>query len=278
VLQYALYAVADIFLQFAKSFKDISFIKDSLALVYAIKWFQHDLPLAAQLCRVCNTFRAVIGILGATQAITKLADVAHPLREKTIVVLNNTEGTFLGDDGKVQNGVQAGPVSNYEMVAKKVQQVADWITSVADLGRFCLQEKLFPSMAEWVTFKNLTVIGGTAGIVASSYALWEETVKLSTGNLVRAEPDQYNTVADGFVWRMTWEDKIHSWLKVAMYVSSVALELLTILALFPAFNITPPFIIFFLGLASSFHIASYLWERIAIDSLERAHRTYIKLF
>lgn len=275
-VQFIAYAAVDVFFNFTKSLKEVTFVKNCLNALYAINWYNHDVPLSAEFCKACRDFKVAAAILSATEAVNKLSNVFSPLRERTIHVVGNAAGTVLRDDGTVENGVRAGPAGAYEIVARKTAQIADWLGSVADLGKVCIAEQVIPpNVISWVNLHNVTILGGVSSVISSSYEIYEETVRLATGNVVRAERNKENLLADGFVWATSWEDHLNSWIKIAMHVSYIALGALTLATLVTAVN--PGVLVFFLGFASITHLASYLWERITIDSTLRSQQRFIQV-
>jgi len=250
-LEFIAYVIVDIFSVFCNSLKDSNLAK---------KYFSEVSMLTGS-----AEFTTVKKYLNYIEIFTKSDNLVKPLRERTIVVYGNTEGTKLNSDGTLANNVCADEVELWEQTAKKAAQVSDWVIPTVDVGQCFVQDAIAVGF--------LKGIGSVAAIILSGYGLYEELTRWYTGNIVRADASSPEKLADGFIWKMREEDYIHSVIKMAMNVSYIALGVLGLLAIsgfaFGSVMTTCAFT------GTTSNLLSHFWDKIVIDSLHRKQQQAI---
>jgi hypothetical protein len=279
-LEYYVYVAGRTVDVFCKALKDSNLLKKMAnCFGLAAEWFRHlEMPVSPTFGNLAKEMMVAKIIIGAAEVYTKWEPVVKPLRDRTVFVQGNLAGSQVDAHGALQNGVQADDAPAWEKVAKKAAQVSDWVFSLSDFSHYVMNSgvvEFAKETAQSVRFGLNTAIT-VAGFTLSGFSLWEEGHKLYHGNIVRADPALRNGLvqhADGFVWKMTWEDQVHSWIKIAM---SVAYLVLSIYGAFALFGVLLPYAAVAktaaLSVATLTALANHFWERIAIDSLGRAQQ------
>jgi len=263
---------------FCKALKDSNLLKKfATGIGLSAEWLRHfDVPVGPVLNTVAKEMMTAKGILGAAEMYVKWDGVVKPWRERTVVAWDVDASDVNPVNGALQNHVQAAPASIWEQVAKKASQVSDWAFGAYDFATYALNTGLVSVAKESVpTIKyGLGVVQVVAGFSMSGFGIWEEGVKLWTGNIVRSDASiKGNQVVpgDGYVWKATFEDQVHSWIKIAMGVAYFVLAVYGLAALvgvlLPAAATVK---LACLSVATVTALANHFWEKIAIDSLNRA--------
>lgn len=263
--EYLLYIVGRTVNIFCKAVKDTNLLKKfATGISLSAEWLRHfDIPVSPSLSIVTKHMMTVKGVIGAAEAFYKWGDIGTPLRDRTIVALSNS--------------AQAAEASMWEKAAKKTSQVFDWILSVHDLATYALNSGLISVAKESVpTIKyGLSAVQVIAGFSMSGFGIWEESVKLTTGNIVRADTTVKGP-GDGLIWKATFEDQVHSWIKMAMNVAYLVLAvygLATLAGVILPAAATVKLVC--LSVATAAALLNHLWKEIAIDSLNRAKQPLI---
>jgi len=273
--------VVDIFCQ---SIKDPSRLKKFANCIgLFVEWLNlFEMPVNPVLDSVAKEMMVTKTVLGTVEVFSKWESVVKPLRERTVFVKGQNLATPLEAVKDTPNVAPEAPL--WEKAMKKATQVADWVFGFSEFSQYVMNSGVVAvskEVGKQIRF-GLSCAMVVSGFTISGFSLWEEGHKLSHGYIVRSDPsvgrEGQVKHADGFIWKMTWEDQVHSWIKIAM---SVAFLVLTICGACGLGGILLPGAAVIKTVAVSVStvtaLGSYFWERIAVDSLERSLQGYVNV-
>lgn len=248
-------------------------------------WFRHfEKPISQSFAKVAGEMNVTRTVLATLEVFTKWKDVKAPLRETTIFVPSSKGITPLDKGGAIQSSNYAEAAPMWEKSLKKASQVADWVFSVSDMAEYMMNAgviHLSQKVASHVKYA-LSAVTTLGSFVMSGFSVCEEVYKLATGYIVRANSSyRYDSkhLEAGVIWEMTWEDKVHSGIKIAMGLSYLVLAGQSVYALagvpgpFAAYAKTITLAASSMATVTS--LANHFWDKIAISTLGRSGQGFL---
>lgn len=225
--------------------------------------------------KVAMTVAAFKLVVGATEVFSKRSVFKDPLRNYSICVPKDRETSNTGE--------KAPLATIWEKVFKKAAQGGDWALCLSAHINYWIETEIVILTKETVNKIRVGFLGGLnsfGGLIFSAFGLWEGWCILRSGYIVRADTHQNldsrkEEPGDGFIWKATWEDKVHSWIKVAMCIGFLVIGIYGLGAWAGFILPCKEILVVCSNVTNITAIASYYCERLMIDTLGRARTPVI---